>query len=400
MYAIEGRRFQAGDRGYEPTLAVAHERRIRPLCLCTAPGVPVYISHVNGAFRLKRMPLTASRHAVECVHFEPRATAMRTPRTETTVLQVPATRSTRLRVAFSLFDGDASAETRTGRSHGRTGEGVETRLSLRGLMQFLWREAELTRWCPAFAGKRSWTVVRNHLLRGAKHKILQGEDLPDALFLPEAFYVTDKENLRRRRALRFHDAMNRHDQPRKKMILIGEVKEIVPPPRSRLVIKHLPELPFSLEEGLHARMHFGHETEIALWQSASDVRLVVTATFSLGKQAQPVIDNLCLVTTTFQWLPVDDRFEFRLVDKLVREYRSFEKLLGFNQAVPSRAPSAALTDTGHLRQILALERDRLARHLGADHRLERCAPPIDELRIDWVWRVGEQDPPRLPRRLE
>ena len=43
------------------------------------------------------------------------------------------------------------------------------RLSLRGLLYFLWHEAELTRWHPGFTGKRTWSVVRSHLLSAARN---------------------------------------------------------------------------------------------------------------------------------------------------------------------------------------------------------------------------------------
>jgi hypothetical protein len=400
MYAIEGRRFEAGDAGHEPTLAMAHDRRIRPLCLCSVPGIPVYISNVGGAFQLRRMPLTATQHAASCAHFEQHKKATDATRSEAVVSQVPDVGASRLRAAFSLLDDEAPTETWAHRSDRRSGQGTATRLNLRGLMHFLWREAELTRWCPAFAGRRSWAVVRNLLLRGARHKTLNGESLLEAVFIPEAFSVADKENIRLRRVRRLDEARNRHQQPRKKMILIGEVKEVLPPPRSGLVIKHLPDLLFKLDTGLLARMHLQHATEISLWKSASDVRLVAAATFSLGEHERPVIENLCLATTTSQWLPVDDRFEFRLVEKLVQEHRSFEKLLGFNHALPSGAPSAALSDTGYLRQFLALDRDCLLTASNADRRLDGCASPNDGSSIDWVWCIGDQDLPLLPQRPE
>ena len=35
-----------------------------------------------------------------------------------------------------------------------------TKLSLRGLLHYLWDQGELTRWQPGFAGKRTWSTVR------------------------------------------------------------------------------------------------------------------------------------------------------------------------------------------------------------------------------------------------
>src|SRR3954462_6814707 len=61
---MTSRRFQIGsatlsanDPQLAPTLADAHARRIRPLCLCRAPAAPLYVARAAGQFIPKRMHL-------------------------------------------------------------------------------------------------------------------------------------------------------------------------------------------------------------------------------------------------------------------------------------------------------------------------------------------------------
>src|SRR5215218_10600639 len=71
------RRFQVGeatlsanDPQLGPTLADAHARRIRPLCLCREPGAPLYVARVAGQFISKRMPGTGGQHDPGCESYE------------------------------------------------------------------------------------------------------------------------------------------------------------------------------------------------------------------------------------------------------------------------------------------------------------------------------------------
>src|SRR3954453_10508519 len=75
---MTSRRFQIGsatlsanDPHLAPTLADAHARRIRPLCLCRAPAAPMYVARVAGQFIPKRMPGTGGpQHDPGCESYE------------------------------------------------------------------------------------------------------------------------------------------------------------------------------------------------------------------------------------------------------------------------------------------------------------------------------------------
>jgi len=291
------------------------------------------------------MPRTGCRHAVDCSHYEPQDPLSRSAEVGSAISEDPDTGLTELNVDFSL-----SCEPSRPTSHGIASalsrvHMTRPRLSLRGLLQFLWNEAELTRWKPAFAGKRSWAVVRHHLLRAAAYKALEGQPLSNVMFVPESFSVADKEEIAARRARQIAHGLTRPGQRRGKMLLIGEVKEIVPG-RSRcgLIVKHLPDLPFSIDADNHRRMIRNFENELSLWLSTADAHLMIAATFSLAAGGQPMIDEMSFVPTSGQWIPADDAFELRLVNRLVQEGRSFRKSPRLTTDVPSLSPSVILLD--------------------------------------------------------
>ena len=56
----------------QQVLAAAHADRIRPRCLCTTDGVPMYIARVShDRFIIKRLPDTGMVHAVRCPSHQP-----------------------------------------------------------------------------------------------------------------------------------------------------------------------------------------------------------------------------------------------------------------------------------------------------------------------------------------
>ena len=189
-----------------------------------------------------------------------------------------------------------------------------TKLSLRGLLHYLWDQAELTHWHPGFAGKRSWATARKHLLIAAANKIARGTALQSRLYIPEVFTVEHRDEINARRASHLMHAAGKAKGPRPLMLLIGEVKEIVPARYGfKAVIKHVPDQPFALDEQLYRRMGRRFERELSLWGASDAVHMMLIATFGLNNAGVPTIEELSLMPVTGQWLPIENSFERQLV---------------------------------------------------------------------------------------
>ena len=357
MYSVDGQNFEAGEIGFQSVLERAYKNHVRPMCLCSLAPIPIYITSLGGTFVLKRMPCTGSRHAGGCPHYEPPEELPWSAEIRTAISEDPDTGVTQLRVGFAMSKGaKCMVVPSSGQDRGGVGGG-RARLNLRGLLHFLWMEAELTKWRPGFDGKRSWAVVRSHLLAAASNKVLKGMALTDALFVPEAFTIANAQAIRARRAQRFAQGLRRNGRAESKMILIGELKEVFATRfHFNVMIKHVPEVPFLLNANLHRKMMRHFENELALWSGSAETHLIIAATFALADWGRVSIDELCLMPTSAQWLPIDDCFEKQLIDQLVCERRSFDKALGFNSKLPSRSISAVLLDVQREPVPLALDR--------------------------------------------
>jgi len=270
------RRFRLADRVIEETapdlqdvLAYAYRHRIRPLCLCKEPGLAMYVAQVGDQFIVKRMPLSGSEHDSACPSYEPPDELSGLGVLIGSAIQIdPESGLSALKVGFSLTKVGARATPVTGADGADSVAGETKKLSLRSLLHYLWHQAELTAWTSRWAGKRHWWNIRWHLREAARQMTVKGGMLSDVLFVPEPFRTSDKAAIEQRRAAALAPALPPRSGARKLMILLGEVKE-VSPSRSghRLIVKHMPDFPFMLDEEIHRRLRVRFENELMLWSA-------------------------------------------------------------------------------------------------------------------------------------
>ena len=395
-WLIAGRRLDAGHPAFADAIAAAHADHQRPRCLCLVEGVEMYVARLAGTsdgFIVKRMPGTGSHHAPDCASYEPPPEVSGLGQVlGSAIAEDPATGETTLKLDFPMSkiggrstvpaSGDATDSVA---SHG-------TRLSLRGLLHYLWDQAELTRWQPGFAGKRSWGTVRRYLLQAAENKIARGDSLRARLYIPEAFSVEQRDAINARRLAQWSQAATAPGRPQQLMLLIGEVKEIVPARYGfKAVVKHVPDQGFALDEQVYRRLGRRFEPQLALWGAAEDIHMVMIATFSISAAGVPTIVELSLMPVTRQWLPVEDAFEKQLVEKLVGEGRSFIEGLRYNLGSASALACATLTDCdGSAPLLFAVPAgvEDNARHL----QLSDPSIPV------WLWHPTSEVMPTLPPR--
>ncbi len=396
MYLIQGRRWNPDDAGFDAAVSAAHATHRRPLCLCLVEGIEMYVARMGDGYLIKRMPYTGSHHAPDCPSYEPPAEFSGLGQVlGSAITEDPVNGVTALKLGFSMSKAGARSID-PGNGNGSDSVATDgTKLSLRGLLHYLWDQAELTHWHPGFAGKRSWATVRKHLLTSAENKIARGTALQSRLYIPEVFTVEHRDEINARRVVQLMHAAGKPKGPRPLMLLIGEVKEIVPARYGfKAVVKHVPDQPFALDEQLYRRMGRRFERELSLWGASNAVHMMVIATFGLNEAGVPMIEELSLMPVTGQWLPVEEGFEKHLVERLVRDGRTFVKGLRYNLPVGQLLASVILTDAGESPVALCIE------PRGADDE-EMAVAMKDFAPVTgspaWVWRVGQGAMPTLPR---
>ncbi|MGY4828625.1 DUF1173 domain-containing protein [Sphaerotilaceae bacterium SBD11-9] len=393
VYEIGGRRFETGARGFANAVADAHTAHQRPLCLCLDEGVEMYVARLGEGYIVKRMPDTGSHHAPNCPSYEPPAEFSGLGQVlGSAITEDPATGETTLKLDFPLTKMPGRSTIPPTGGQGDSVSSTGTKLSLRGLLHYLWDQAELTRWHPGFAGKRTWATVRRHLLHAAERKLARGDALRARLYVPEPFSIEERDAINARRLAQWQTIAPAPGKAQQLMLLIGEVKELVPARYGfKAVVKHVPHQAFAIDEGLFRRLGHRFEPELSLWGSCDDIHMVMIATFGVASSGTSRIAEISLMPVTRQWLPIEDPFEKQLIDRLVDDERSFVKGLRYNLSAGSALPSATLTDCGSATPLLFIA------HLGAADTAE-CSKLCDASAPLWQWNPSCGPMPPLPPR--
>ncbi|WP_236598903.1 DUF1173 domain-containing protein [Ramlibacter monticola] len=392
VYEVGGRRFDSRSPGFAEAIADAHHSQQRPRCMCLVEGVEMYVARLGHGYIVKRMPDTGSHHAPDCPSYDPPAEFSGLGQVlGSAITEDPATGETTLKLDFPLTKMPGRAQMPpAGGDDSVASDG--TKLSLRGLLHYLWDQAELTRWHPGFAGKRTWATVRRHLLQSAELKLARGDALRARLYVPEPFSIDQRDAINARRLAHWQHALPVPGKPQHLMLLIGEVKEIVPARYGfKAVVKHVPDQAFALDEQLYGQLGRRFESELALWGAAEDVQMVMIATFSVSAAGVPTIVELSLMPVTRQWLPVEGVFEKQLIERLVADGRSFVKGLRYNLGAGSALASAMLTDCDGASPLLFIA------HPGIEDTTQ-CREVCDASLTVWLWNPSSEAMPSPPPR--
>ena len=89
------------------------------------------------------------------------------------------------------------------------------------------------------------------------------------------------------------------------MLLIGELKEIRPMRSGmKATIKHLPGQPFALSDELYQSVCRRYSWELSQWAESDRMHIATIATFMLDEAGVPSIDEMSLMATCNEWIPV------------------------------------------------------------------------------------------------
>lgn len=395
------RRFRIGTEIFEEdapdlqgALKGAYERRERPLCLCREPGLAMYIAQIGDIFAIKRMPLSGGGHDPACESYEsPYELSGLGPLMGSAIQLDPQSGLAALKLEFSLSKtGSRAAPVPTGEGTSSV-SGDAKKLSLRGLLHYLWQEAELTVWTSHWKDKRHWWTVRHHLTEAATQMTVKGGSLSEILFVPEAFRADRKVTIEKRRAEALLPAVAPKAGPRKLMVLVGEVKGFEPARSGqKLIVKHMPGFPFIVDDALHRRLRARFEKELSLWEADSSSHLIATATFGLNVAGLAIVEEIALMIVSENWIPYESAAEKKLVEALARLREKSVKGLRYNLSDDQPIANALLQNRA----------DPVALYIvpaGADGEFEVALQDMIAGRPEmgsWIWRVGEGDMPPLP----
>ena len=381
---------------FNAALASIYKTKERPICLCRSPGTEMYVVHLGDKFYIKRMPNTGGDHDASCSSYEPPAELSGLGEVMgSAIVESADLGTTALKLDFSLkkVSGKSAPEQGDGESDSVRTDG--SKLTLRGLLHYLWEEAEFQRWAPSMSGKRNWTVLRKYLLLAAEHKNTKGSSLSDILYIPESFVLDRKDAIAQARTAQMARIAQTAGQTgaRKLMLLVGEVKAISPSRYGhKLVVKHLPDFAFMLNEDIHKRINKRFETELSLWDAIEGVHMIAIATFGVNKAGVATIEEIAMMVTTENWIPFENRSDKTLLDLLTHQERRFLKCMRYNLGGNRPLATVVLIDTPTPTALYIHQ-------AGGDDYNEA----LDELMRDskmeaWIWHPDQGEMPPLPAR--
>ena len=394
------RRFKLADQvieetapDFQDTLADAYHSRIRPFCLCNEDGLAMYIAQVGDQYIVKRMPLSGGGHDPACPSYEAPDELSGLGMLMGSAIQVdPESGMSALKVGFSLTKIGTRSAPGAGADGSDIVAGDAKKLSLRSLLHYLWHQAELTVWTSRWAGKRHWWNIRWHLIEAAGQMMVKGGMLREILLVPEPFRAMDKAAIEQRRSAALVAALPPKSGPRKLMILVGEVKDFAPSRRGhRLIVKHLPDFPLHLDEGLYRRLRGRFENELALWGVDDASHLIAIATFGLTPAGLAVVEDMALMVVAENWVPYESTYEKKLVNALAKVRERSVKGLRYN--LPAEKPTAAA--------MLQRQSQPVALYVvppSADSAYDEALAELITSRREigaWIWRTIEGEMPPL-----
>lgn len=391
-FLIDGETIFDEAEDFGSRLARAYDSHSRPLCLCSHPGIPMYIAMIGDQPTIKRMPLTGGEHHSACPSYQPPYELSGLGALMGHAIKLDGDGRAALRLDFSLSKRGAGAAPSAGAQALESVSNDSRKLSLRGLLHFLWHEGGLTEWTARWAGKRHWRQVHSHLVEAARTMSVRGERLAARVLVPEPFRTEEKTAIEQRRALALAPLFENKAGAKQLMILVGEIKELAPVRTGQqVVIKHMPGFRLYLEDATWRRLQRRFETELMLWRSADDAHLIVIATIGGSPSGVVMAHEIALMTVTEQWLPVESVYEKRVLETLARKREKTVKGLRFD--LPQAQPYAAA--------ILPERPQPLVLYIvpaGADSHFEAGLKEMVEARPDlaaWIWHVGRDEMPDI-----
>ncbi|WP_336767062.1 MULTISPECIES: DUF1173 domain-containing protein [Acinetobacter] len=377
--------------GFQQILKEFYERKRRPLCLCTDPGIELYIAKVNDSYILKRMPKTGGLHSPVCMSFEPPEELSGLGEVQGQAIQENLEDgTTNLKLDFSLTKIPGKAPPAPS---GADSDSVRTdgkKLTLRGLLHYLFEEARLNYWNTEIP-RRNWFNVRKALLNASDSKIAKRASLTDNLYIPELFDDKKTREITARRNEKLAH-MNTGKNSQSLMILIGIVKEISEARYDyKMVVKHCPDFHFMMNKDLHKRIYKRFQEDLELWGINETSQLITISTFTRGTSGVANLEEVSLMVVNEQWIPYENIYEFQLISEMIGEKRPFIKGLRYN--LDRKKPLSSLVDLNTLPEPTAMYIIPPAQSHTYRESVDNLIQQSDYL--GWIWEA-EMAMPELP----
>jgi hypothetical protein len=259
------------------------------------------------------------------------------------------------------------------------------KVPLARLLTLLWEEAELNVWRTAFAGRRSYGVVRNRLIEAASQIYVGRHPLQDLLFVPPP-YTAQRQDVAQQEYAEWLERLRPGPDGKGEVgFLVGILRKTEATDRGAIInLAHhaQPSYLSAPQWGVYAMA-----LTVATAEDAAPCAILATVERRDGRNGPWLsLQDLALLPLAGRdsWVPVMSVAERTLLEKLLAEHRAFRKPLRQGQA-----PNFILEDRA----------DRAQLWIRPAHAQDGQWLPAtqDKDQATWVWNEAlGRVPPDLP----
>lgn len=334
--------------GFLNALENSWKNKTRPLCACSKARPPMYVAKFSDHFAIKRMPGTSHTHHPDCGSYSPPAGVSGLGQVlDSAITHSEEDNQTMLRLDFSLSQSGKRPLIPPPSSEGAT-EAVSAprKLTLTGLLHYLWHEADLVKWHPAMEGKRWWGPIYNTLSHAVDGMIAKGNPLAERLYIPRPFRKEIMSELEGQRRSAFSRLQGSKSGAKQLGMVLAEYKTHMPTSRgAKFVFKHITGCGFFADQDLVTRFERVFADSIELVDMTEGAHLIMMATYSISRAGYPELSQIAAMPVTRNWIPFENTNDLALLDHITQEKRSFVRPLRFNLPKSEMIASALLIDT-------------------------------------------------------
>lgn len=388
-YAIGDNLVSSEDSRFAAIIEDAYQDKIIPICLCEDSDEPLklYIAYRHNQYILARYPDTGHLHNPKCDHYEaPDHLTGYGHVNGSAIIEDNASGDVTLKFGFPMSIGAARNAPTALTNDKPVLKITGTKLTIRGLLHFLWDKSQLTHWHPKMFGKRNWFIVRREILNMAQLCKVKDHSLYSSIFVPESFSSDKADEIKSRAVSVLGPCLSSQDQI---MILIGEVKEIKKAHYGhKLVILHSADRSVNLDYDEWRRFEKRFASELMLWSDDDNGHMIFAGSFSMSKEGVMRFYEMTVMPVNEQWLPYEDKEELDLLRKAVSTKRRFVKGLRYNLDRDKPIASITLRDTGQLVTAVHLGKSRPDPEYDASLKELMDMPGVNHI----VWTPGQNLP--------
>lgn len=368
-------------------------------CLCRTDGIPMGVARRTTPYETFYLyPLhrtDPTRHAFGCPH---RISPDNSSRPETLPVIEIGDGFVNVNLKLPLFragPNDPRAEQR-GEDGADDGERKRPRGELISLLEVLWTQAELNLWHRGFAGRRSYYVVRQRLMRSATGLRVRGRNLATRFYVPPV-YRADQDKSIEKELNRFLDSLIGSAGKSWYGFVGGLLKKIETMNNGSVTLR-LAHTWLGLRADANMWRRLGKKWFAGSPSTTDDEAYVILAHVLREDGLKPrlVIEDLAVmeIADTNCWIPVHSDHERRLAQHLVQNGRRFRKPLDVEFEEGALRPDFILEDREDRTHLEVLRRSvtptakRWEEKMTAYTALEQAL---------WVWDPDKKgDIPKLP----